>query len=88
MISPMARKQLDELPGDRKRKVTDALKRLGKDPREPRPGVDIKKLVGIKGGADLFRLRIGDYRVIYEVSEGKVWVSEIIKRGNPYKFLI
>ena len=88
MISPVARKQLDELPEDRKRKAIDALKRLRTDPREPRPGVDIKKLVGIKGGADLFRLRIGDYRVIYEVSEGKVWVSEIIKRGNAYKFLI
>jgi mRNA interferase RelE/StbE len=40
---------------------------LGDDPRHP--DANVKKLVGYE---DRYRLRVGDYRVIYEVIDGQL----------------
>ncbi len=47
-------------------------------------GENIKRL---KGHQDLLRLRVGDYRVIYTVNNGKlvVCVVDIGNRGDIYK---
>ncbi|RHI85583.1 type II toxin-antitoxin system RelE family toxin [Mediterraneibacter gnavus] len=47
-------------------------------------GENIKRL---KGHQDLLRLRVGDYRVIYTVNNGKlvVCVVDIGNRGDVYK---
>ncbi|MGD0550826.1 MAG: type II toxin-antitoxin system RelE/ParE family toxin [Candidatus Bathyarchaeia archaeon] len=42
---------------------------------------------GTKGREDLFRLRIGDYRVIYAVVAGIVYITDIFHRGKGYKQL-
>ena len=44
----------------------------------------IKKL---KGYDDLLRLRVGDYRIIYTVDNGKliIYVIDIDNRGDIYK---
>ena len=44
--------------------ILRALTPLGDDPR--RPDANVKKLAGYD---DRYRLRVGDYRVIYEVAE-------------------
>jgi addiction module RelE/StbE family toxin len=88
MVSPVAKKQLKDLRKDLKQKIIKAIKQLETDPIKKRPKVDIKKLIGIKRQADLYRLRVGSYRVIYEISEDTVWISEIVKRSKAYKFLI
>jgi len=88
MVSPVAKKQLKDLRKDQKQKIIKAIRQLETDPIKKRPKVDIKKLIGIKGQADLYRLRVGSYRVIYEISEDTVWISEIVKRSKAYKFLI
>ena len=44
-----------------------ALTPLGDDPR--RPDANVKKLAGYD---DRYRLRAGDYRVIYEVEDGQL----------------
>jgi mRNA interferase RelE/StbE len=87
MISPQARHQLDELDPKMRRRVLGALGGLEADPFHARPGVDIRKLAGLGGKADLYRLRVGQYRVIYEVSGDKIWVSEIPRRSAAYRFL-
>lgn len=47
-------------------------------------GENIKRL---KGHQDLLRLRVGDYRIIYTVNNGKlvVCVVDIGNRGDVYK---
>jgi mRNA interferase RelE/StbE len=87
MVSPPARKQLEELDPKMRRRMTSAFVGLEADPFHARPGVDIRKLAGVGGKADLFRLRVGQYRVIYEVLAGKVWVSEVLGRSTAYRFL-
>nr|QNO48421.1 hypothetical protein CMAMEFPP_00006 [Methanosarcinales archaeon ANME-2c ERB4]QNO48488.1 hypothetical protein HNMFFIKE_00002 [Methanosarcinales archaeon ANME-2c ERB4] len=60
LLSKIAGKQLGSLPEDIRNKVKKALYSLS----EPEKGgmLDTKKLKGVRGGADLFRLRIGNYR--------------------------
>ncbi|MBI5000393.1 MAG: type II toxin-antitoxin system RelE/ParE family toxin [Euryarchaeota archaeon] len=87
MVSPDAMKQLDELQADIRKAVVKTMKELEDNPTKSRPKADIKKLAGIKRKPSLYRLRAGEYRVIYEVTEGKVWISEIIKRSAAYKFI-
>ena len=61
------------------------LRALRVNPYEPRSGADIARLRGTKGREDLFRLRIGDYRVIYAVVAGIVYITDIFHRGKGYK---
>lgn len=77
IIKKKAKKFIDKLPVNEKRRVVAAIERLPN-------GEDIKKL---KGYDDLLRLRVGDYRIIYTVDNGKliVYVVDIDNRGDVYK---
>ena len=36
-------------------------------------------------GYDFFRFRVGDYRVIFELLHGKIWVLAIKRRDEAYR---
>ncbi len=69
-----ASKQLRRLPKNMLSKVATAIDELADDPRP----VNCKKL---KDTADTYRIRIGDYRVIYTIDDSIVTV-EVVKVGN------
>ncbi len=69
-----ARKQIRQLPKLAIGKITTAIDLLAD---EPRPA-NCKKM---QGADDTYRIRIGDYRVIYTVNDRIVTV-EIIKIGS------
>lgn len=48
------------------------------------PFGDIKKL---QGYSNLYRLRIGDYRVIYQIEQDIIIIDAILPRGEAYKGL-
>jgi len=73
-ISRSAEKQLGRLPGDDKRKIAAAILSLAEDPR-PRGA---RKLSGY---ADVYRIRIDRYRVLYSVSDKEVVVI-VLKLGH------
>jgi len=45
----------------------------------------IAESIKLSGSKDLFRIRVGKYRIIYEIKENKLLITEIGKRGNVYK---
>ena len=59
-LRPAARRALRRLDRPVQRRILDALTDLGKDPRPH----GARALVG---GEGLLRIRIGDYRVVYQV---------------------
>lgn len=77
IIKKKAKKFIDKLPVNERKRVVYAIEQLPN-------GEDIKKL---KGHNDLLRLRVGDYRIIYSVDNGKliVYVIDIDNRGDIYK---
>ena len=79
IIKKKAKKFIDKLPkNERKRIATE----IGQLPN----GEDIKKLKGEKNKG-LFRLRVGDYRIIYSVDNGEliIYVIDAGNRGEIYK---
>lgn len=77
VIKKPAKKFIDKLPMNEKRRVVAAIEQLPN-------GEDIKKL---KGHSELLRLRVGDYRIIYTVNRGEliVYIIDAGNRGEIYK---
>jgi len=85
LVHAEVQKFLKTLPGDRQAKIRKALDALTEDPSTPRPTVDIRRLRGPPGRRDAFRLRVGDYRLLYDVEGENVWVTEAWHRGRGYR---
>ncbi len=78
-IAPAVQKQLKSIPESQKRKIIDKIESLGSDPRP----YGYKDLVGFKG---YYRIRVGDYRVIYQIFDQILVVSvlEVVNRRDAY----
>lgn len=76
VIQKKAKKFIDRLSKDEKNKIVNAIEKL------PYSG-DIKPL---KGHINLMRLRVGSYRIIYSVDNGKyiIYVIDAGNRGEIY----
>ena len=76
IIKKKAKKFIDSLPVNERRRVVAAIELLPN-------GADIKKL---KGHDKLLRLRVGEYRIIYTVDNGEliVYVIDAGSRGQIY----
>jgi len=68
------RKALAKLTTKEREKIRGVLTRLNAGTLE---GLDIKKL---KGRDDIFRVRVGDVRVIYKAERGSIFVLAIQRR--------
>jgi mRNA interferase RelE/StbE len=80
-LSNRSSKYLNKLDQPTRKRISNHLLILQENPRHPE--LDIKKL---KGSTSLYRLRIGDYRVIYEIEDEIliVFVIKIGSRGDVY----
>ena len=79
-IKPSARKELESLPDHVLRRVITKLESLSDNPRP----VGCKKLKGYK---DQWRIRIGDWRVVYIIDDAArvVSVMRIAHRREVYE---
>jgi len=77
-------RQLRAIPQSAALTILRALTPLGDDPR--RQDADIKKLTGY---ADRYRLRVGDYRVIYEIADEQliILIVGVGHRREAYRVL-
>ncbi|GHV18433.1 plasmid stabilization system protein [Clostridia bacterium] len=76
-LSPRAAKHLEKMNEPIKSRIKTALRKLGKEP----PEGDIKTLEGRDG----YRLRVGAYRVLFDVTQSGIIVYSIEPRGQAYK---
>jgi len=80
VFAPAALRQLRKLPTRDQRRIVQEIESLADDPRPP----GVKKLVGED---NLWRIRVGDYRVVYEIKNAKllVLVLRIAHRKDIYR---
>ena len=77
-----ARRELEALPDELGERILAKIRRLAKTPRPP----GAKKL---KGESNLWRIRMGDYRVLYEIHDeiSMIEISYIRHRREVYRDL-
>lgn len=81
-FTPTAVKDLKALPKAILKKIDARIASLANNPQ---PG-DVKKL---QGSDDLYRIRVGDYRIVYTIEDGKliIVVVRIGHRKEIYRLL-
>lgn len=79
-ISPKAQRQLRALPKPMLRRIDARIQALADDPRPP----GVTKL---QGAENRYRIRAGDYRVIYAIDDAVllVLVLEVLNRREAYR---
>ncbi len=80
IIKPAAEKSLDKIPKSSRSRLADALEKLRDNPRPP----GVIKMSGVE---NLWRIRIGDYRVVYEIHDDRliVLVLRVAHRKDVYR---
>jgi mRNA interferase RelE/StbE len=78
-LLPRAQKELARLPTDSYERIRAAIRALAEEPRPP----GCRKLTGREG----WRIRIGDYRVLYEIEDTPktVTVVQVGHRRDVYR---
>jgi mRNA interferase RelE/StbE len=74
ILLPAAQKSFDRLSRDIQRRI---VAKLGELEASPRP-FGVKRMFG---GSDLWRVRVGDYRIVYEVRDRQLVVA-VIRLGH------
>lgn len=74
--SKEAVKHINQLDKQKKQRIKNAIEKL--------PAGDIRKLVGFKTD---YRLRVGDYRVLFSRESDIIIVKDVLPRGEAYKRL-
>jgi mRNA interferase RelE/StbE len=80
-IAPPARRDLKRISGETLRRIEAAIDGLADNPRPP----GVKKLAG--DSEDLYRIRVGDYRVVYQIQDDRliVLVVRVGHRRDVYR---
>jgi mRNA interferase RelE/StbE len=79
LLQPRAQKEFLALPPDIARKIAQAMQGLADNPR-PRQSIKLS-------GTESYRLRVGDYRILYEINNPakSVTVYRIKHRREVYR---
>lgn len=85
LIDERLERDLDDIPDRIVERLLAVLEEFEKDPFRPRAKFDVKPLKGFP--ADSYRLRLGDYRVLYSVDKEtkKVMITSIRQRSTAYR---
>ncbi|MDD5082587.1 MAG: type II toxin-antitoxin system RelE/ParE family toxin [Dehalococcoidales bacterium] len=78
-VSHTAHRQIRRLPAQTQERVNSVITRLAENPRPP----GAKKLTARDG----YRVRVGDYRILYQVDDGVkvVIIYRVMSRGDAYR---
>ncbi len=71
-----AEKEFDRLPARMQANTAEALQLLSQNPYS-----ELLKIKKLKGAEDLYRIRIGDYRIVFEIRNKRLVVL-VIKIGH------
>jgi mRNA interferase RelE/StbE len=80
VIHRKAEKTIKRLRGEMRERTRQAIRSLAENPRP----VGYKKMAGYE---NLYRIRVGDWRIIYAIEDDKliVLILEVAPRGSIYR---
>ncbi|MBM4019722.1 MAG: type II toxin-antitoxin system RelE/ParE family toxin [Planctomycetes bacterium] len=81
-VKPQPRKALARIPNPHRRRIARAIDALARNPRPP-------GCVKLAGAEAAYRIRIGDYRVVYEVADRVliIYIIRVAHRKDVYRGL-
>jgi len=79
--------ELSQLDSSTRKRILAAMRQLRENPSISKPGSDIRKLRVPEGSTPLYRLRVGEYRVIFAVEGTTVLITELVHRSQAYRNL-
>ena len=82
-LSSRAQKDYKKLSDEMQSRVKSSLKNLASSKKK----MDIKKLKGVDGREDLYRLCVGEYRIVYHSTNSDIFVLRIDKRSRIHECL-
>lgn len=82
LVSKTFQKKFYQLQKNMQSLFRKTLKELEKDPYTTRPKCDIKLLKDTR--PKKYRLRIGDYRIIYIINQKDIKIIDLLKRETGY----
>ncbi len=85
LVSSTASKEFEVLQRKEQERIREKLNELAEDPHNNSRRLDTKKLSGTN--RVYFRLRVGDYRVIYYLERETIKVVRIAIRSDAYSWL-
>ncbi len=78
-LEKTAKRQIKKLDKEIMRRILESLRELEKGFSAR---LDIKKL---KGYDNHYRIRVGNYRIMFVIESGTVYIYDVSIRGNAYK---
>ena len=85
LVSQTAAKELKALEQNLQSRIKEKLMELTEDPSNRSGRLDVKKLSVTK--RNYYRLRVGDYRIIFFTEGVSIKVVKISKRSDVYSWL-
>ena len=81
-VKPQAEKALARIPNPHRRRIAKAIDGLARSPRPP-------GCAKLAGADDAYRIRVGDYRVVYQVADKVliVYIIRVAHRRDVYRGL-
>jgi addiction module RelE/StbE family toxin len=81
LLTESAGREFDRLKREVQARFAVAIDHLRENPTRPRPGLDIRPMKGLKG---MWRLRVGEYRGIYQRDERTITFTRFAHRSQVY----
>lgn len=85
LVSQTAARELKALEEDLQAIIKEKLRELAEDPSNRSGRLDVKKLSATK--RHYYRLRVGEYRIIFFTEEKAIKVVRIANRSDVYSWL-
>jgi mRNA-degrading endonuclease RelE of RelBE toxin-antitoxin system len=82
LISKTFQKQFHSLSIEEQQRIRKGLTALEEDPFTPRSSADIKPIQ--QTVPKKYRLRVGEFRIIYSPEKDTVLIIEVFRRGQGY----
>jgi addiction module RelE/StbE family toxin len=81
LLTRSAEREFQRLERTVQERFATAIELLRDNPARARPGLDIRPMKGLKG---MWRLRVGDYRGIYQRDERIITFTRFAHRSDVY----